>query len=117
MQVFAPVYGDEKNVGLSALLSVQEYDILITGDMDTSAELALLRTHSLPDLELLVAGHHGSRYATSDTLLRATMPETVVISVGENHFGHPAQEVLDRIAAIGAAVVRTDLDGDIIIMR
>ena len=40
-----------------------------------------------------------------------------IIDFGENRYGHPAQETLDRIAASGAEVLRTDLDGDIIIMR
>lgn len=117
LRIFAPVDSESENVGLCALLSVQDYDILITGDMDLAGESALLQSHSLPDIELLVAGHHGSKYATSEALLTATMPETVVISVGDNHFGHPTQEVLDRAAAIGAVVYRTDLDGDITITR
>lgn len=116
-RVMAPVDPENENVGLCALLSVQEYDILITGDMDAAGERALLRTHVLPDIELLVAGHHGSKYATSEALLAAAAPEAVVISVGDNSFGHPTQEVLDRVAAIGAALWRTDLDGDITITR
>ena len=80
-------------------------------------EAALLAQYDLPDLEVLVAGHHGSKYSTSARLLRQTSPELVLISVGENSYGHPSQEVLDRIAAIGAAVLRTDENGDITITR
>ena len=66
---------------------------------------------------MLIAGHHGSKYSTSSELLEATSPETVLICVGRNSYGHPTQEVLDRIAAIGATVYRTDLHGEITITR
>ena len=117
LYLFMPEDPGERNASLSALMSDEEYDILITGDMGMEAELMLLATKELPDLEVLIAGHHGSKYSTSEALLRQTAPDTVVISVGENSYGHPAQEVLDRIAAIGAAVYRTDLDGTITITR
>lgn len=85
--------------------------------MDLKAEHRLLETHALPDIEVLVAGHHGSKYATGEELLTALRPETVLISVGENSYGHPTQETLDRIAAIGAAVYRTDQVGNISVSR
>lgn len=117
LYLYAPEDANVKNASLSALMSDTEYDILITGDMDAAGELTLLATRELPDLEVLVAGHHGSAYSTCQAFLRETAPDTVIISVGENSYGHPAQEVLDRIAAIGAAVYRTDLDGTITITR
>lgn len=117
LYLFAPEEPDIRNASLSALMSDEEYDILITGDMDAAAERILLAEKDLPDLEVLIAGHHGSKHSTCAELLRMTAPDTVIISVGENAYGHPAQEVLDRIASIGAAVYRTDLDGTITITR
>ena len=70
----------------------------------------------MPDGELLVAGHHGSQYAPSQALLETFTPETAVISVGKNNsYGHPAQAVLDRLAAAGASVYRTDQMGTVTI--
>lgn len=115
--IYAPQTSFSDNDGLAALMSVEECDILITGDMDTRAERALLYSHDLPDIEILIAGHHGSKYSTGAELLSGTTPETVIISVGKNSYGHPTQEVLDRIAAVGAEVFRTDVDGDITIVR
>ena len=46
-------------------------------------------------------------------LLEQTRPETAVISVGRNTFGHPTQDVLDRLSAIGAEIYRTDGNGTI----
>ena len=117
LQIFKPVSNSEDNDGLSALMSLGECDILVTGDMSTEAEYALLRSVDLPDLEVLIAGHHGSKYSTSERLLGQTKPELVLISVGKNSYGHPSREVLKRIEAIGAIVYRTDSNGDITITR
>lgn len=112
-----PPAEDAKNASLSALMSYEDYDILITGDMDGASEQQLLKDYSFPDIEVLIAGHHGSKFSTCQELLDATRPETVLICVGENTYGHPTQEVLDRVASIGAAVYRTDLHGEITITR
>ena len=115
--LYPPTTPGEDNASLAALLSFQEYDILITGDMSSSQERKLLNNYSFPDIEVLFAGHHGSKYSTCSELLEATLPETVIICVGKNSYGHPTQEVLDRIAIIGSEVYRTDLCGDITITR
>jgi competence protein ComEC len=90
-----------------------EYDFLVTGDAGIQTENQLLRRAELPREELLVVGHHGSRNSTGDALLRRTRPVNAVISVGGNSYGHPTQEVLDRLAACGTAVWRTDRSGNI----
>jgi len=117
IELMAPVSDDSDNEGLCALLSMGECDILVTGDMSIDAEHELLKTHNLPQVEILVAGHHGSKYSTSPALLRKTQPQAVLISVGENSYGHPSQEVLERISAVGASVYCTDLNGEITITR
>ena len=92
--------------------------ILITGDLDLAGERRPLREYSLPKVDVLVVGHHGSKYATSAELLDAVQPETAVISVGRNNsYGHPTQEVLDRLAEAGCTVHRTDQEGTILIRR
>ena len=119
LHIFAPLsYQTGNDGGLSVLSSCQEYDILITGDMSTEAEHRLLSVQTLPQVELLVAGHHGSAYSTGSELLQQVQPELVLLSVGaENRYGHPAQEVLDRIEAVGASYLRTDENSTIIIRR
>ena len=94
----------------------EKCDILITGDRSTTGESFLLRTAQLPQLDALIVGHHGSANSTGEELLAATWPATAVISVGEgNRYGHPAQEVLDRLMAYGCTIRRTDLEGTIIL--
>lgn len=119
LRIFAPVsYYDDNAACLSVLFSVSEYDMLITGDMDFFSEYDLLLTHHLPDVELFVAGHHGSATSSSADLLAQIQPETVVISVGANNrYGHPTQDAIDRFLAVGAELYRTDECGTITIGR
>ena len=118
LSIFAPVVPDSGNESsLAVLFRRGSCDILITGDRSAFGERMLLRTADVPEVDILVAGHHGSKHSTSAQLLAATMPKIVAISVGENHYGHPAQEVLDRVAAVGAMLYRTDLHGNLIFRR
>ena len=97
------------------LFQANNCDILITGDLSANSEQTLINRVSLPKLELLVAGHHGSASSTSFSLLKATMPETVAVSVGKNNYhGHPSEEVLFRLRLFGCNVLRTDINGDLI---
>lgn len=100
--------------GICVLFQPENYDILITGDRSTAGEQALMQVYSLPRLDLLIAGHHGSDGATGMALLEQTMPAVVVISVGEdNSFGHPGEELLQRLEMFGCQILRTDRDGTI----
>ncbi len=108
-----PSNGNESS--LCVLFQRENCDILITGDRGALGEMLLLNRTELPELEVLVAGHHGSAGSTGDALLAATTPETVMISVGAgNRYGHPAQSLLERLAYYGCAVYRTDQHGTII---
>lgn len=114
LQLFPPLslVGDNE-AGLSLLCQYQSWDALITGDMPSETEARFLSIYSLPDLELLVLGHHGSRYATSDALLSATRPERAIASVGKNTYGHPAPETLARLSAAGTTLYRSDQMGTV----
>ena len=62
--------------------------------------------------EVLKVGHHGSRTSSSEAFLDAVQPEIALISAGQgNTFGHPHVEVLERLAARGITVRRTDQEG------
>lgn len=111
--VFPPVDPLGGNGGLSLLARSGEFRVLVTGDMDTEQEALLLRQQTLPEVDILVAGHHGAASGTSQALLDATAPKAVVISVGENNYGQPAQATLERIMAAGAAIYRTDQYGTV----
>lgn len=114
LTLYPPVgTGEANELGLSILCSAGEFDALITGDMDGRTERLLVQTYAMPDLEVLLVGHHGSRYSTSEELLERTTPEAAVVSVGDNSYGHPADEALMRLTDREIAVYRTDLQGNI----
>ena len=116
LTVYPPLGGGDANEeGLSVLATAGTFDALITGDMDQIIEGRLVKYGDLPDIELLVAGHHGSKNSTSEELLLAARPETAVISVGYNSYGHPADETLERLAAAGCDIYRTDWSGTVTI--
>ena len=116
--VYPAVVPDSDNdASLAILFQRENCDILITGDRSGFGERLLLKEAAIPELDILVAGHHGSKNSTCDELLAATRPKIVAISVGENSYGHPAQEVLDRLEAYGCMVYRTDFQGNLIFRR
>lgn len=85
---------------------------LLPGDAEKKVENMLIaRTEPvLLDADVLKAGHHGSKTSTTPAMVNAMTPQAAVISVGaDNKFGHPTQEVLDRLKDI--PVWRTDEDG------
>ena len=101
--------------GLCILFQTEKCDILITGDISAKGERELIEKMTLPELEVLIVGHHGSKTSTCRELLIKTSPEIAIISVGEdNSYGHPAEEVLLRLQSYGCIIYRTDLDGTII---
>ena len=118
VRIFAPIgVADSNENSLCVLFTVADCDILITGDRGSLGEMALL-SNQLPDVELLIAGHHGSKYSTTEALLEAVRPDYIFISAGaDNPYGHPAQEMLDRVEKIGAQVYRTDLHGTLTFRR
>lgn len=115
---FYPYTGGNKDQenSMVILFETENCAILITGDLDAAGERRLVREHSI-SADILLVGHHGSKTSTSQDLLDAVQPELALISVGENHYGHPTQEVLDRLEQAGCTVRRTDQEGTIIIRR
>ncbi|MSQ54411.1 MAG: DNA internalization-related competence protein ComEC/Rec2 [Betaproteobacteria bacterium] len=98
---------------LSCVLRVTAgtHRMLLTGDIERPAELALAQRGGIGS-QALLAPHHGSRTSSSAEFLAAVQPELVVIPVGyRSRFGHPHRDVLARYGALGARIRRTDLDG------
>ncbi len=100
------------------MFDTENCDILITGDRSAYGERMLLHAGKIPEVDVLIAGHHGSKNSTCEDLLAAAQPQTVCISAGrDNLYGHPAAETLQRLEHFGCTVYRTDRDGTITIRR
>lgn len=116
LTLYAPLSdGGANEEGLFVLASRGDFDLLITGDANSFVESLLLKYDPLTDIEVLIAGHHGSASSTSELLLDALTPETCLIPVGYNTYGHPAAETLAHLAGRGIDIYRTDLMGNITI--
>ena len=118
LSIFTPVVAETSNESSLAVLFRQENcDILITGDRSAFGERMLLKNADIPKLDVLVAGHHGSKNSTCTELLEATRPTLVAISVGDNSYGHPAEETLARLEAYDCIIYRTDIHGNLTFRR
>ena len=112
--VYPPVgEAGDNQLGLTYLCTAGDYDLLVTGDMDAATEQRLMEAYRLPDIEALAVGHHGAGSSTSSELLAKVRPETALISVGTNAYGHPNNQTLRRLLLSGAEIYRTDLQGNI----
>lgn len=90
--------------------------ILLTGDLEGEGETEVLSELSKRKIhvDLLKVAHHGSKYSTTDRFLMQVRPQIAVISAGRNNrYGHPHEELLERLKGIEAGVLRTDLQGAI----
>jgi competence protein ComEC len=106
-------------------LSWQDIRILFTGDLEKEGEEKFTRAYQdaalfsppqgypyIDSRTILLAGHHGSRNATSEAFLSLVRPDLVLISCGRNNrYGHPAAAMLKRLEDKGLPCFRTDQDG------
>jgi competence protein ComEC len=106
---------DANDVSAVLLVRYGDFSALLTGDAPSSVEERLVaRYGDTLRADVLKAGHHGSRTASSAAFLDAVEPELAVVSAGvRNDYGHPHGEVLARLQVRGIGLARTDLDGTV----
>lgn len=109
LTVLAPdtVSRDENRNSLVLLAQCDGRRILLMGDADASVESSL----ALPEADAVKVAHHGSKTATSQAFVQAVHPDTAVISVARNHYGHPDMQVLGRLWQVCRRVYITQYDG------
>ncbi len=100
---------DSNEDSMVLLLDCGDVKVLLTGDAETPSENEMLDAGVLVDIDVLKVGHHGSNTSTSQAFLDAVQPEVAVISAGlDNQYGHPHDEVVDRLVAAGVKIYMTD---------
>lgn len=107
-------YSDENNNSVGIKLSYGNNSFLILGDASTESEYAMLDNNVNVSADVYMVSHHGSLKSTSATFLSAINPSYAVISVGNNSYGHPKEEILKRLEKLNIPIYRTDKDGTII---
>ena len=89
-------------------------NFLFTGDLEEAGEETLMATYPDLPVDILKAGHHGSKGSSSEAFLEHIQPELALLSAGKNNrYKHPHQETLDRLTERQIASLRTDQDGAI----
>jgi competence protein ComEC len=117
-----PVTGtrsDPNNNSLVLAVTTGGFRVLLTGDAETEEQLSLLAVDDprLLRSDVLKVAHHGSAYQ-DEGFLEAVAPRVALVSVGVgNDYGHPSPVLLARLARGGARVMRTDLSGDLAVLR
>lgn len=99
----------------SVVMLIRQGDIryLMTGDIGHSAEATVVARGTPIAANVLKVGHHGSKNSTSSAFLAAVSPAEAMITVGDNSYGHPTEETLAKLAAVGVRIWRTDQLGTI----
>lgn len=89
---------DDNPESIVILLKSTKQSILLTGDADAGTEDKILTKYPQLDVDILKAGHHGSKTSTSEKLLDVITPEQVIISAGANNrYNHPHPDIINRI--------------------
>ncbi|MEA4888200.1 MAG: DNA internalization-related competence protein ComEC/Rec2 [Clostridiaceae bacterium] len=106
--------GDGNEWSVQMLADLSGCRILLTADCTKTIEENLLRQNGWPPANILKVAHHGSKMTTETGMLKAVKPETAIISVGKNQYGHPAAKTLQRLTGEGCRIYRTDRSGAIV---
>lgn len=123
MQVLRPtrplLAGTPDDLNNNSIVCRLEYgrtSFLLSGDAANDAEAEMLSRAVRLRSDVLKVGHHGSATSSGSEYLKAVGPRWAVISCGRgNLYGHPRTETLERLQDAGARVLRTDIDGAVIV--
>lgn len=105
---------DENSRSLVLSFSIGGLNFLLMGDAPVEIEKNILKNYPELDCDVLKVGHHGSNTSTSEEFLEKVSPKEAIISCGVNNmYGHPNDEVIDRLENHNIKIRRTDLEGTI----
>ncbi len=111
------LYSDENCNSIVTRVVAGDISFIVAGDMEIAAELDLMAYGEDLRTTVLMAPHHGSHSSSSRPFLNYVRPEVGVFSAGRNNrYSLPAYEVIRRYEDMGAAVYRTDMNGNITIV-
>ena len=99
------------------LVEYEDFTMLLTGDVEGVGEEMLLKElkeKSIGEVDLLKVAHHGSKYSTGEEMLELLKPDIAVISCGaDNSYGHPHEEIIQRLGEVGSEILTTPQCGAI----
>ena len=109
---------DTNDYSVVVRLDYGETSFLFTGDATVESEEEMLKVNASSKFkcDVLKVGHHGSDTSTGDAFLSAANPSLAIIQCGkDNEYGHPKPSVIEKLTKANIEILRTDLEGTIII--
>ena len=111
------IYERDSNINNGSIvlqLDTNLHKFLFMGDAEVSEEQFLISKGVLEDIDILKAGHHCSKTASSNTFLDIVKPEVAICSYGEdNRFGHPHVETIEKFEKRNIQILSTQKEGNI----
>lgn len=118
-EILGPVTNEVEDINSMSVivkLTYGENTFLFTGDAEKDEERSVIATGADLDCDVLKVGHHGSGTSSCTDFLKAVTPEICVIQVGaDNDYGHPHENIVERLGKYADEIYRNDLCGDIVI--
>ena len=115
VEILSPVldrYEELNDYSAVVKITYKDTSFLFMGDCEKVSE-SLIDENDLK-ADVIKIGHHGSGSSTASRFIKKVNPKYAVICVGkDNDYGHPHDEVLNRLYNLGISVLRTDEDGNI----
>lgn len=110
-------YSDENENSIIMMMTFGETKFLFTGDAEKKRESEIIASYGKKlDADVYKAGHHGADNASSAELMALVTPEYGVFSCGVgNKYDHPRQGAINRVLKYASTILRTDLQGDLMI--
>lgn len=110
-------YEDTNDYSVILKITYGNTKFLFTGDAEAISEKEVVKNHYDIDCDVLKVGHHGSSSSSTLEFLKKATPQIAVISCGkDNKYGHPHKETIERLKKIDCKILRTDIEGTIILL-
>ena len=97
------------NDSLVLYVTKGDFEALFTGDLEEAGERAILGEYpNLTNVDVLKAGHHGSKTSSTEAFVERLRPALAIFSAGKNNrYGHPHEEVVERFHDLGLTTLTT----------
>lgn len=104
----------ENDSSIGLIVNIGNISVVLTGDLESAGELAVIKNGLTKPSNILKAGHHGSKSSSTREFLSNFEPEVSVLSSGKNNaYGHPSPQVIERMNDLDISILRTDQSGAI----
>lgn len=108
-------FQNENNRSFVLYFAFSSFTFLLMGDAEKEIEEKIIATYPSLRADILKVGHHGSNTSTTFPFLKLIQAKTAILSYGvKNPYGHPHEEVIDRLHALHIMVRATAKEGTIV---